>query len=168
MNMTKSAEKNLYLRTVGLGVMSGMRSMSAPWLLSYRATKEPRAFKGTWLGWLGYPQIRSLFTLMELGELAVDKTSLLPSRISPLPLVGRVQLGAFAGAAAFTEADKPALLGSIVAAIGAIASSFLFYYLRRSVARKTGLPDLPLALIEDATLAGIGLAVLRSYSPPRP
>jgi uncharacterized membrane protein len=158
-----ASTRNLYLRAAGLGVMTGMRSQAGIWLMVLRANMEPAAFRGTWLGWLGYRPVLAFFSLLEIGELIVDKTSLLPNRIAPGPLLGRVQAGAFAGAAAFIEEDRPALLGAAIAAGGAVASSYLFYYLRREAVRRTGLPDVVVALGEDAALAGIGLAVMQTY-----
>jgi uncharacterized membrane protein len=155
--------RNLYFRAAGLGVMAGMRSLSAPWLMALRANREPAALRGTWLGWLGYRPVLWVLSLMEIGELIADKTLALPNRIAPRPLSGRAQLGAFTGAAAFTEEDRPAILGAALGAGGAIASSFLFYYLRRAAVRKTGLPDPVVALGEDATLAGVALAVMKTY-----
>src|SRR3954451_13009444 len=113
-----SAKKNVYLRALGLGAMSGMRSMAGPLAMSYRASREPKGFKGTWVGWLSYPLTVRLFSLMEVGEIIADKTPFLPSRIAPAPLLGRVSLSAFAGAAAFAEADKPALVGGFVSVLG--------------------------------------------------
>ncbi len=77
----RTTEKHLYLRAAGLGIMSGMRSMAGPLLMSYRAVRQPQALKGTWLGWLGYGQALALFSLMEVGEIIADKTPLLPNRI---------------------------------------------------------------------------------------
>jgi len=143
--------------------MAGMRSLSAPWLMALRANREPAALRGSWLGWLGYKQVLGFLSLMEAGELITDKTGVLPNRIELLPLLSRVPFGTFAGAAAFTEADRPAILGAATATAGAVASSFIFYHLRRAVGRKTGLPDPVVALGEDAALAGIALAVMKTY-----
>jgi len=44
-----------------------------------------------------------------------------------------------------------------------VASSYVFYYLRREAVRKTGLPDLIVALSEDAALSGIAVAVMKTY-----
>jgi uncharacterized membrane protein len=131
--------------------------------MSLRANKEPAALRGTWLGWLGYKQALALLSFLEVAELIADKTPLLPNRIAPVPLLGRAQLGAFAAIAAFTEEDKPLLIGAAIGAAGAVASSYLFYYLRREAVRKTGLPDLIPALAEDAALAGIAIAVMKTY-----
>jgi uncharacterized membrane protein len=130
-----------------------------------RANREPAAFRGTWLGWLGYRQVLAFVSFTAIGELIADKTSLLPNRIAPFALFWRATFGAFAGAAAFTEEDKPVLLGAAIGAGGAVASSYVFYYLRREAVRRTGLPDLPVALTEDATLAGLALAVMKTYEP---
>ena len=149
-----------FITAAALGTMSGMRSMSGPLLMSYRAVRRPLALKGTPFGWLGYPQVLTLFSLMEVGEVIADKTPLLPNRIEPGPLLGRAHLGAFAGAAAFTEADDSPVIGAVVSAITAVASSFIFYYLRRGVVRRIGLPDPVIAFAEDALVVGIGLLVL--------
>jgi uncharacterized membrane protein len=155
--------RNLYLRAGGLGVMAGIRSQTGIWLMSLRANKEQAAFRGTWLGWLGYRQVLALLSFTAIGELIADKIVALPNRNEPFPLFWRALFGGFAGAAAFTEEDRPAILGAAIGAGGAIASSLLFYYLRRAAVRKTGLPDPVVALGEDAALARIAVAVMKTY-----
>ena len=104
-----------------------------------------------------------LATLASACELVLDKLPVLPKRTSPLPLAGRAIYGGLAGAAAYTEAKQPVLAGVAIAAIAAIVSSHLFYHLRAGLRKLLHLPDLPLALLEDALVIALGREVVRTY-----
>ncbi|MEO8285494.1 MAG: DUF4126 domain-containing protein [Chloroflexota bacterium] len=156
-------KKNLYLRAAVLGVIAGMRSASAPAVISQRAATAPEGFKGTPFGWLSNAPIRPLFMLSAIGELIVDKLPFVGSRIAPGPLVVRAMSGAFVGSAAFAEADESLAVGAVTGALGAIASSYAFYYTRRTIAQILHIPDLPVALAEDAATVGAGSWVLKTY-----
>ena len=54
-------------------------------------------------------------------------------------------------------------VGAVTGAVGAIASSYAFYYTRRTIAQILHVPDLPIALAEDAATAGTSAWVLKTY-----
>ncbi len=162
--MSKSdTSSDLLTRTLLLGVMSGMRSMSAPALISRRAVQNPHAFKGTLFAPLAQKEASSLAGLAALGEIVIDKLPILPKRTALLPLLGRAMLGGFAGAAAYTEPKRSASEGAIIGALAAVASSYVSYFIRRGVGKLLHLPDLPVAILEDVGVAGIGRAVMQTY-----
>lgn len=162
--MSKSDVDNTLLkRTILLGIMAGMRSMSGPAVMARRAAQQPKGFRGTIFSPLTSSKVAGLATLASVGEIIVDKLPLLPTRTSPLPLAGRSIYGGLAGAAAYTEGKKPVMLGAAIGAVAAIASSHIFYRLRSGIAKLLHLPDLPVALLEDALVVALGRAVVRTY-----
>src|SRR5215203_2111866 len=111
-----SLEKNLPLRVVLLGVISGMRSAAGPAAMVRRMSTYPEKFKGTWFQRIASPTQAKLASLAQAGEVVMDKMPFLPARTDPLPLAVRALAGGGAGAAAFIEAEKPAPLGLVLGA----------------------------------------------------
>ncbi len=140
-----------------------MRAMSAPALMSYRATRNPRGFKGPVFSRLASRWVSSALVLAAVGEMVADKLPFLPNRIDPLPLLGRAQWGGFAGAAAFAEAERSALVGAAIAGVAAVASAFAWFNVRRMATQTLGLPDPVVALAEDAVVLALGRGVLSTY-----
>ena len=154
---------NPYLAAAGLGVIAGMRSMSAPALVSDHFSRAPSArLAASPLRWLGAPGTAKILKLLALGEVGADKLPGIPARIEPGPLAARGVSGALAGGAVCVAAGESVAGGAVVGALAAVASSFAFYHLRRSLGEKSPVPDPVLASIEDALVLGIGRVVLAS------
>lgn len=162
--MSKSTTENeLLTRTILLGTMTGMRSMSAPALITRRAVQNPEAFRKTPFAPLVSEDVAKLAGMAAIGEMVIDKLPFLPKRTSPILLLGRAIWGGVVGAAAYVEARQPLAQGIAIGAMAAIVSSYVFYFLRRGVGKLLHLPDLPVALMEDAGVAALGRAVWKSY-----
>lgn len=141
---------------LGMGAVSGLRSMMAPALLS-RALGSRGGRGGSWLvRLLANPVAGKLLPLMAVGELAADKHPDMPPRIQPLPLLGRASLGALVGAWAGSHRLRGALLG----AAGAVGASYLGYWARRNVAGRPRAVQVMAGLAEDAVAFGAGRALL--------
>ncbi|QYJ15237.1 hypothetical protein Rxycam_01052 [Rubrobacter xylanophilus DSM 9941] len=145
-------------RAVGLGAISGMRSLSGPAFLSRAASKGHVSLDGTALAFLGSPLLSKALALLELGELIGDKLPVAPSRTATLPLVGRAVSGGLVGAALFASEDRRTATGAILGASAAIAAAFVGERLRALAGKRTELPDPLVALVEDTIvlLAGFG------------
>ena len=149
-------------RALGLGAISGLRSLSGPAFVSRAASRGDLDLDRTVFAFLGSPRIFKALVLMELGELVGDKLSATPSRTSLPPLLGRAASGALAGAAIFVSEDRRATIGAALGSTAAIAAGFAGERLRALTVEKTGLPDPVVALAEDATVLLIGLRSLRN------
>jgi len=110
---------------------------------------------------LASPRSASLLKILALGEMVADKLPIVPSRVSPGPLMARVVSGAITGAAVCGEANKRTEVGAILGGIGAIAGAYGFYHLRRRIGEKTGVQDPVLGLAEDVIVVGGGKMLLR-------
>ncbi len=144
------------LRVLTLGAVAGMRSMSAPALVSgYLQQRRLAALAGSPIAWLGSERARTALRLAAAGELVADKLPGTPDRILPLPLLGRATSGAVAGAALSDADGEDWVVGAALGAVAAVISAFGLYHLRRALTHGLGLPDLPVALAEDfVALAG--------------
>jgi uncharacterized membrane protein len=149
-------------RALGLGAISGLRSLSGPAFVSRAASRGDLDLDRTDFAFLGSPRISKTLVLMELGELVGDKLPATPSRTSPPPLLGRTASGALVGAAVFVSEGRRATIGAALGSTAAIAASFAGERLRALTVEKTGLPDPVVALAEDATVLLVGLRSLRN------
>ncbi len=159
----KDVSEKLVSRALLLGVMSGMRSMAGLATISRRAAEHPRKFKNTIFAPLASENVANLASLAQIGEIIADKMPFVPNRIAPLPLLGRFLLGGISGAVVYAEGKESPLSGAVLGGLSAVASTFVFYFLRRNVAKLLHLPDLPVALAEDAGMFWLGQKVMESY-----
>ncbi len=156
------------LQAACLGAVAGMRSMGAPALVATHLTRaghlQPAAFTHSRLSWLGTPRAALVFQCLGAGEIVGDKLPKTPSRLDPGPLFGRALFGGLCGAALCLDGGESPALGAALGAASAVASAFAFYHLRHALTFAVGLPDLPVALAEDALAYGSGWKVLAEPS----
>jgi uncharacterized membrane protein len=132
-----------------IGVIAGLRSLTAPALVSWAARLGWLHLENTWLAFLGYAATPYILTLMAIGELVNDKLPKTPSRKAPAPFIARLAMGALCGAA--LGAPAQAQVGCLIAGVlGAAAGTLGGYELRRRGVQAVGGNDLPIALLEDA------------------
>jgi uncharacterized membrane protein len=155
------------LKAFQIGVIAGMRTMTAPALVSYKLahTKPDRnvgpALPDSRLHFLTSTTTANVLAVMAAGELIADKLPQTPSRIGQPQVWGRIGSGALS-AAALTEADgNSARVGAVIGALGAVAGSFAFFHLRRWLTHEKDLPDLWVALAEDTLTIGAGWLVVQ-------
>ena len=149
-------------RALGLGAISGLRSLAGPAFVSRAASHGHLDLEGTPLAFLGSSRLSKVLVLTELGELVGDKLPMTPSRTTPPPLLGRAISGAVVGAAIFVSEGRRATTGAALGSTAAIVAAFAGERLRALAVEKTGLPDPVVALAEDATVLLVGLRSLRN------
>jgi uncharacterized membrane protein len=140
-----------------IGVVAGLRSMTAPAAVSWAARLGWLHLENTWLAFLGSAATPYILTVLAIGELIADKLPKTPSRKAPPGFIGRVVSGALCGAA--LGATNQALIGGLLAGVlGAVTGTLGGYEFRARLVRAIGGKDFPIALLEDAI--AIGGAVL--------
>ena len=149
-------------RALGLGAISGLRSLSGPAFVSRAASHGHLDLEGTPIAFLGSPRLSTVLILMELGELVGDKLPATPSRTSPPPLLGRAASGALVGAVVFVSESRRATIGAALGSTAAIVAAFAGERLRALAVEKSGLPDPVVALAEDAAVLVVGLRSLKN------
>ena len=148
-------------RALGLGAISGLRSLSGPAFVSRAASRGGLDLDGTFLAFLGSSRLSKALFLMELGELAGDKLPVAPSRTALPPLLGRAASGGVVGAAVFVSEGRCATAGAALGASAAVVAAVAGERLRAIVVEKIGLPGTVVALAEDAIVLLVGLSSLR-------
>ena len=66
-----------------IGIVAGMRAMTAPAAISWAARLGQLSLAGTWLAFLGYAWTPWILTLLAAGELVTDQLPSTPSRKVP-------------------------------------------------------------------------------------
>ena len=148
-------------RALGLGAISGLRSLSGPAFVSRAASRGSLNLDGTFLALLGSPRLSKALLLMELGELAGDKLPVAPSRTALPPLLGRAASGGVVGAAVYVSEGRRATTGAALGSTAAIAAAFAGERLRALAVEEAGLPGTVVALAEDAIVFLVGFSSLR-------
>ena len=142
-----------------IGVVAGLRSLTAPAVVAWAAFLGWINLPGTWASWVGNIITVIILTLLAVAELVGDKLPKTPARTSPPAFGARIVMGAFAGAVLGTVwGYRWGGLGAGV--IGAVLGTLGGYQARkRLVAARDG-QDLPIALLEDAVAIFGGFAVV--------
>ena len=136
--------------------------MAAPAILS-RSVVEGRigSLEGTPFAALGSPRVSTALQLLEIGEMIGDKTPIIPSRTSLLPLLGRAAIGAFAGAALFASRKRPLAAGVALGAVSATAAAYAAEGVRMQITERLGVPNVAAGLLEDGIVLLGGPRLLR-------
>ena len=82
-----------YLLAFLLGVVTGLRSMTAPAAVSWAARLGWLHLESTPLAFLGFAAAPYIVTVLAIGELINDKLPKTPSRKTPVPFAARIVTG---------------------------------------------------------------------------
>ena len=156
---------NVVFRSAVLGAASGLRSMAAPSQTSLYLVKcAERGVEVPGAGvarMLGTRHVRSALAVVAGGEMVFDKLPVLPDRTDPTPLIGRMVMGALSGAAVAELAGDSRVVAGLVGALGALVGAHVGFRVRRALTHEAGLPDIAVALCEDAVAIGLARGALR-------
>lgn len=141
-----------------LGVVTGMRSMTAMAVLCWFAYRGDLSLDGTWAFWAAKLVTAIVFTVLALAELVADKLPKAANRTAPGPLLVRVIFGGLVGAIVAAGLNGSEFEGVILGVIGALIGSFGGFLIRREIVLRLGCKDFPVALAED--VSAIVFAVL--------
>ena len=152
----------LYGLALLIGVIAGLRAMTAPAAVSWAVAAEWVPVEGTPLAFLGASATPWIFTVLALGELVTDQLPQTPSRKVPIQFGGRLVAGALSGAAIGTAAGS-SWVGAGLGLVGAIVGTLGGAEARAGLARAFG-RDLPAALIEDVVAVGGAALIVSSLT----
>jgi uncharacterized membrane protein len=141
-----------------IGIVAGMRAMTAPAAIAWAARMGKLGLSGTWLAFLGYAWTPWILTLLAAAELVTDQLPTTPSRTVPVQFGTRILMGGVCGAA-LTAGAGTMFLGAIVGIAGAVAGTLGGRAFRARMAAAFG-SDRPAALLEDAIAIGVAVAVV--------
>src|SRR5580692_1960984 len=82
-----------------IGVIAGLRSLTAPAAASWGARLGWLHLENTWMAFLGFAATPYIISVLAIGELIADKLPKTPSRKAPPGFIARIVTGALCGAA---------------------------------------------------------------------
>lgn len=135
-------QRNAIVRSFGIGLTCGLRSMTGPAVVRWRA-RDP---------------IRLAFAGLAAGELIADKLPATPPRTIPPALIFRAISGGFAGYSVARSLGAGGRGGALAGAAGAVLGAYAGMALRTRLVAASGLPDPLVALAEDAVAVSGAIA----------
>jgi uncharacterized membrane protein len=147
----------VYVLALLIGVVAGLRSMTAPAAASWAVCCGEASVQGTPVAFMGAAITPWVFTVLAALEMVADQLPRTPSRKTPVPFIGRVLAGALSGAT--VGAPSGALVGGLVAgAAGGVLGTLGGYEFRKRLAARFG-KDRPAAFVEDAVAVVLAVVV---------
>ncbi|WP_423149707.1 DUF4126 family protein [Rubrolithibacter danxiaensis] len=159
----KSLSSERVWQTIGFGLIAGMRSLSAPALIShYLSNKISYRLNRSPLRFIKKPLINKGLKVLAVSEMVGDKLPAMPDRISGGVLAGRAVSGAITGAVIYKSSGGKITNGALLGCATAIVATYATFYLRKKMKAGSGLPDSLLGLAEDVIAIGGGIGLLKS------
>jgi uncharacterized membrane protein len=151
------------LLALGIGVVAGLRSMTAPAAVAWAAHLGWINLSGSHLAFMGSAWAVAIFTLGALVEFVTDQLPTTPARTTVIPLAARIVMGLITGACMGIAGGASVWSGAIGGAIGAIAGAYGGYQARVGLVRRLHVPDIAIAIPEDLIAIGLGLVLVSRF-----
>jgi len=149
----------VYFLALLIGIVAGLRAMTAPAAIAFAARFGLLDLSGTWLAFLGYRWTPWILLVLAIGEWVTDQLPSTPSRKVPVQFATRILMGALTGGA-IGLAGGSLWAGVVIGAIGAVIGTLGGSVARAKLAAAFG-KDRPAAIIEDlVAVAGAALIVM--------
>jgi uncharacterized membrane protein len=150
----------MYVLALLIGVVAGLRAMTAPAAISWAAHLGRLKLDGTLLAFLGFAWTPWILTVLAIGELITDQLPSTPSRTVPIQFGTRILSGAVTGAAVAAQGGS-LVIGTVLGALGAVIGTLGGRAGRAALAAKMGAR--PAAFLEDAIAIGGALMVVCAF-----
>lgn len=146
-----------------IGVIAGLRAMTAPAVVSFAAHKGWLNLQGTHLSFMGSLGAVIVFVLLAIVELVTDQLPSTPARTKPPGLIARIVTGALSGACVALAGSQSPAIGAVIGIVGALVGTFGGYQARTGLVRALKVPDVVIACLEDAVAIGGGLFIVSRF-----
>jgi uncharacterized membrane protein len=151
---------NILLIAIGIGIVAGLRTMTAPAVVSWAAHLGWLHLQGSPLAFMGSTVAVAIFSLGAISEYVVDKLPNTPSRTAPTGFVSRIVSGSFCGACVHASSGQSLIFGSIVGAMGAVIGTLGGHAARTRLVKALKVKDIFVAIPEDLIAISLGLLLL--------
>lgn len=148
----------VYVLALLIGVVAGLRAMTAPAVVSWAAHLGWIDVSQSPLAFLGYRWTPWILSLLAIAEFVTDQLPSTPSRKVPMQFAARIVTGAVSGAALAATSGN-LFAGLAAGAIGAVIGTLGGAAARQRLAMAFG-RDRPAAIIEDIVAIGGALLIV--------
>jgi uncharacterized membrane protein len=146
----------VFLFAIGIGIVAGLRSLTAPAVVTWAAHFGWLNLHDSLLEFMGSTTAVAIFSLLALGELVADKLPTTPNRTTLAPLSARIITGALCGACILAAAEKSLIAGALLGGTAGVIGAFAGYKVRRLLVNNLHIHDLAVAVCEDLFAIGLG------------
>jgi uncharacterized membrane protein len=150
----------VFILAVGIGIVAGLRSLTAPAVVAWGAYLSWLNLHGSALAFMGSTTAVAIFSLLAIGELVADKLPMIPSRTAPAPLLARIITGGLCGACLCAAAGKSLIVGALLGGMGGVIGAFVGYAVRKRLVNNLHIKDFVVAVCEDALAVGLALLLV--------
>ena len=147
----------ILLLAAGIGLVAGLRSLTAPAVVAWAANLGWINLHSSPLAFMGSKWAAVIFTVLAVVELVADQLPSTPARTGAVGLSARIVTGALTGACLAAAGNAAVWMGGIAGIVGAIVGAFGGYHARVGLVRSLRVPDIVIAIPEDAIAIGLGL-----------
>lgn len=141
-----------------LGLVAGLRAMTAPAVVAWAASLGALGAIEGWFAFMAWRWTAPLATALAVGEWISDQLPSTPSRKVPVQFVTRLLTGALSGGTLGAVVGSP-FVGICAGVAGSVIGTHAGAWARSDLARSFG-RDRPAAILEDAAAVLIGLAAI--------
>jgi uncharacterized membrane protein len=153
----------VFVLAAGIGIVAGLRSLTAPAVVSWAAHLGWLNLRGSPLAFMGSSIALAIFSLLALGEYVADQLPKTPARTAPGPLAARVVMGGLSGACLCAGANQSLLAGAVLGGIGGVIGAFAGYQARTRLVKALGVKDALIAIPEDLAAIGLGFLIVSRF-----
>ena len=146
-----------------IGVISGLRSLTAPATVAWAAHLGWLNLHDTRVSFMGTVAAVAIFTLGAALELVADQLPSAPSRLKPPGLIARILLGGLSGASVAVAGGQTIALGAALGVAGGVAGAIAGYQVRKRLVKALKVRDLVIALLEDAVAIAGSLFIVSRF-----
>jgi uncharacterized membrane protein len=146
-----------------IGVIAGLRSLTAPAVVALAAHRNWINLQNTPLSFMGSTVAVIIFVLLAIVELVTDQLPSTPARTKGPGLIARVILGGLSGACVAAAGAQSIALGGVLGVVGGVAGAFGGYEVRTRLVKALKVPDVVIACWEDAAAIGGGLLIVSRF-----
>jgi uncharacterized membrane protein len=145
-----------------IGVIAGLRGMTAPAAVAWAGFGRG-ILHNTPLSFMGRLPTAIIFTALALLELWNDLRPSAPSRLAPRGMIARIVTSALSGACLAAADAESIAFGCVLGVAGGVVGAFAGYYARTGLVKALKVPDLPIALLEEAIAIGGAIFIVTRF-----